>query len=213
MSVEAPELYMRMFFYERRRLAELLSRSGRLEEARELVVRNALLLSPMVATCGPAGPNVAPFMVTFLPRREHIERLLKELEHISREYWGQGARAYVAASRFLLENVYNPELVDPLMLGSHLMSRGHTYQNITATGKATLGVLLPPDEGALELRATVWIEEEGLYYRYINMLHDLMHVVPRGERSHPWYPAVIFRVDEVYDNSYHSLGKLVWRRS
>lgn len=209
---EPPEIYMDLFFYARRRIVEKMLEAGRLEALENMIYKNAMLLSPMVATCGPAGPNVAPLMVTFLPREEWIGRALEELERIEREYWGAGHRVYPVAARFLLEYVYNPERSDPLLLGSHLMTRGHTYTNIEATGRATLGILIPPDEGALELRATAEIVEDGPVYRYINMVHDLMHAVPHGERSHPWYPAVVFRVDEIYDNSYQSLGKLVWRR-
>jgi len=210
--LEPPSIYMEKFFLERRRLVERLATASSLDDVQDLVIRSSLLLSPMVATCGPAGPNVAPLMVTFLPRREHLPRAMEDLERIQREYWGQGPRVYQVAARFLLDYVYNPDVSDPLLLGSHLMTRGHTYTNIEATGMATLGILIPPDEAALELRVKAWIEEDGDYYKYINMVHDLMHVVPHGRRSHPWYPALIMRVDKIYDNSYQSLGKLVWER-
>ena len=207
-----PDLYMEKFFLARRRVVERLLSGATFADLRFEILKNAFLLSPMVATCGPAGPNAAPFMVSFLVKEEYLEEAVEILRGMRERYWGKGQEAVVAASRFLLEYVYNPERSDPLTLVSHLMSRGHTYVNIEATGRATLGILIPPDEGALELRTKARIVDEGLVYEYVNLLHDSMHAVPEGRASHPWYPAVVFEVEEIYDNSYTALGRLVWRR-
>lgn len=210
--VGLPSLYLERFFLARRRVVERMLQGARPEDLEADLVRNGYLLAPMVATCGPAGPNAAPFMVTFLLREEYLGEAVERLRRAREELWGQPGEAYRWAARFLLDYVYNLERSDPTMLASHLMSRGHTYQNIAATGRATLGILFPPDEGALELRAEAWIVEEGPVYEFVNLLHDAMHAVPHGRASHPWYPAVVFRVDEIYDNSYQALGRLLWRR-
>ncbi|MCE4625725.1 MAG: hypothetical protein F7C35_07695 [Desulfurococcales archaeon] len=210
--MKIPSIYLEKFFYARRRLVEIMLSGKTPDEMEVEIIKASHLLSPMVATCGPAGPNVAPLMVTFLPREQYVGEAIEELRRIRSKYWGSGPKAYRAAAEFLLEYVYNLERADPLRLATHLMSKGHTYTNIEATGEATLGILFPPDEGALELRAKASIISQGPVYEYVNMVHDLMHAVPHGESSHPWYPAAVFEVYEIYDNSYQALGKLVYRR-
>jgi len=201
--------FLKDFFYARRRIVEML-RHARPEDIEGELVRAATLLSPILATCGPAGPNAAPFMVTFLLKEAYMSEALQELRRIESEYWGRGEEALKAAVDFLLEYVYNPQKADPLTLASHIMSRGHTWVNIKATGEAALAILLPPDRGAYELRVDAHIVEEGEIYEYVNRVHDLMHAIPRGERSHPWYPALVMKVKEIYDNSYQALGARIY---
>ena len=203
-----PDIYMKEFYFVRRSLVEkMLSSTTDLEELFKFA---GPLLAPMVATYGPAGINVAPFMLTFTVYEKYLAQAVEHLRKLNNELWGKGHVAYAAAAEFLLEWIYNPERSDPLVLSTHLMVKGHTFTNIKATRRATIGILIPPDRGALELRAEAEIYEEGPYYEFVNLLHDLMHVVPRGERSHPWYPALILRVKEIYDNSYQSLGKKIY---
>jgi len=201
-----PRLYLEGYFMERRRLVEALARAGSIGEVQDLVHKYAPLLSPTLATCGPAGVNAAPFMVSFLVRDEYLDAALAELRRIEKEYWGKGREALAAATRFLLDYVYNPVRADPLTLVTHLMSRGHTWRNVRETRQGTLSILLPPDRGALELRVDAVIVEDGPIYEYVNLVHDLIHVIPDGERGHPWYPALVMRVKEIYDNSFQRLG-------
>lgn len=199
---------MKEFYLARKSLVEkMLSNTKNIEEIFKFA---GPLLSPMVATYGPAGINVAPFMLTFTVNKKYLNQAVEYLRNLNNELWSKGHIVYAAAAKFLLEWIYNPERSDPLTLSTHLMIKGHTYTNIKATGEAAIGILIPPDRGALELRAEAEIYEEGPYYEFVNLLHDLMHAVPRGERSHPWYPALILRVKEIYDNSYQSLGKKIY---
>ncbi|MEB2836483.1 MAG: hypothetical protein GSR80_001648 [Desulfurococcales archaeon] len=207
---EAFQRFLDEFFYARRRLVEKLARAKSFDEVGCELIEAATLLSPMLATCGPAGPNVAPFMVTFMVRPQYLGEALEELRALESKYWGRGREALGAATEFLLEYVYNIEKVDPLTLASHIMSKGHTWVNLKATREASLGILLPPDRGAYELRVDVEIYDGGEIYEYVNRVHDLMHAVPEGHRSHPWYPAVVMRVREIYDNSYKALGKRIY---
>ncbi len=210
---EIPELYMNEFFYARRRLVERLKEAGNPEAAMDEIAKNAPLLAPMVATYGPAGINVAPFMLTFMVKNEHLMTVLDGLKYFVEKNWGKGAKAFLDAYDFLLNTVYDPEISDPLRLVTHIMSKGHTWINLRATGEASIGILLPPDRGALELRVRAYIYTEGPIYEYTNLVHDIMHAVPTGKRSHPWYPAVLFEVREIYDNSYQSLGKRIYPKS
>jgi hypothetical protein len=211
MSESIPELYMNEFFMARRRLVERIRDAKNPEAIMDEIAKNAPLLSPMVATYGPAGINVAPFMLTFLVKTEYLPTVIDGMKYFSEKYWRKGERAFVEACKLLLDTVYDPNVADPLRLVTHIMTKGHTWINIRATGEATIGILLPPDRGALELRAKAYIYTDGPIYEYTNLVHDLMHVVPKGERSHPWFPAVLFEVKEIYDNSYQVLGKRIYR--
>jgi len=205
-----PREYIEGFFLERRRLVEKLLGAGGLEGVAGEVVARATLLSPIVSTCGPAGPNAAPLMLSFLVKDEYLDEALGELRRIEGEYWGRGAEALRAAARFLLGYVYDPEKADPARLVTHLMVRGHTWRNVRATGEAAVGILFPPDRGALELRARAEIVEDGPVYEYVNRVHDLMHVVPWGRRSHEWFPALVLTVEEIYDNDFKRLGLRIY---
>ena len=198
-----PRRFVEDFFVPRRRFVEAVSRGVFRED---MLVDLAYRLSPMVATHGPAGINIAPFMVSFLVREEHLEGVVDRL----RSFVSGGIRSMAEAAGLLLETVYNTELVDPLRLVTHAMSRGHTWRNIEATGEASLGILVPPDKGAYELRVKAWIVEEGPVYEYTNLVHDVVHVAPHGERSHPWFPAIVFEIREIYDNSYQAMGKRIY---
>ncbi|MCE4609557.1 MAG: hypothetical protein F7C36_04150 [Desulfurococcales archaeon] len=203
-----PDIYMKEFYYARKSLVEkMLTRTENIEELFRFA---GPLLAPMVATHGPAGINVAPFMLTFTVKDEYLDQAIEHLKKINNELWGKGHIVYASAAEFLLEWIYNIERSDPLTLSTHLMIKGHTYANIKDTKEAAIGILIPPDRGALELRAEAEVHEEGPYYEFVNLLHDLMHAVPHGERSHPWYPALVLRVKEIYDNSYQSLGKRIY---
>jgi len=203
-----PREYIEGFFLERRRLVEKLLEAGSVEGLAGEVAARATLLSPMVSTCGPAGPNAAPLMLSFLVKPEYLDEALGELVRIEEEYWGRGPEALRAAARFLLDYVYNPERADPARLVTHLMVRGHTWRNVRAAGEAAVGILFPPDRGALELRTAAEIVEEGPVYEYVN--RDLMHVVPWGRRSHEWFPALVLTVKEIYDNDFKRLGLRIY---
>ena len=201
---ELPKRFVEDFFMARRKFVEEALEKG-FDERRVLEMSTRLAL--MVATCGPAGVNVAPFMVSFVVKESEIESVVEKLDSFLRK---PGEKSFEEALKLLLDTVYNPELVDPLKLVTHVMSKGHTWANIKASGKASLGILIPPDKGAYEIRAKAEILEQGAIYKYANMVHDLVHVAPHGERSHPWYPALLFTIEEIYDNSYEALGRKIY---
>ncbi|MCE4617717.1 MAG: hypothetical protein F7C32_03950 [Desulfurococcales archaeon] len=207
---QLPEKFIQEIFNERKHMATKIMQAGNLDEVQNLLIKNSYLLSPIVATCGPAGPNAAPFMVSFVPRPEKLDTMIQQLRSMREQLWGKGGKAMSEALQWIVSHVYNLDNIDPHYLASHMMSRGHTWINILSTGKATLAFLIPPDRGAYEVRTTAWIEEKGPIYEYVNLLHDLMHAVPHGESSHPWYPAVIFKIEEIYDNSYQQLGTRIY---
>jgi len=50
----------------RRKLVEVILKKGMGPSVECELIRSSYLLSPMVATYGPAGLNVAPFMVSYI---------------------------------------------------------------------------------------------------------------------------------------------------
>jgi hypothetical protein len=205
-----PDVFLDNTLRARRKLVEKILEKGMGHSVECDLIRSSYLLSPMVATYGPAGLNVAPFMVSYLVKEHCIAEALERLRDIEKKYWGKGFDAVRTGLTFVLDYVYNEKCVDPLVMVSHVMTKGHTWKNIIETGEATLGILIPPDVAAYEIRAIAEIIEQGEIYEYVNLVHDLMHVIPEGERSHPWYPAVVFRVKEIYDNSYQKLGSRIY---
>ncbi len=199
-----PERFVKDYYEYRRRLViEALERG--FDERR--LLEAAPLMAPMIASYGPAGINVAPFMVSFVVRDEFIEETISTFRSFLES---PGEDPMRGALQLLLKTVYDPKKVDLRLLSTHLMSRGHTWVNVESTGEVAIGILLPPDRGAYEIRARAWIVEEGPLYEYVNLLHDLIHAAPRGERSHPWYPALIMEIREIYDNSYQALGRKIY---
>ena len=205
-----PERYLEDFFMARRRFVERILRARSMEELETEVLRVANLLAPTIATCGPAGVNAAPFMVSFLVKEEYLGEVLDRMREFRKKYWGKGMKARIEAAKLLLETVYDPEKADPLRLVTHLMVKGHTWINVIATGEATISILIPPDKGAYELRAKASVHENGPIYEYANLMHDLMHGIPEGRPAHEWYPALLLEIKEIYDNSYQALGKKIF---
>jgi len=164
-------------------------------------------LSAMLATSGPAGINVSPFMISFLPKKE----FLSETNAKIKEYMtAPGMKDIKTGTKFILDTLYNEEILEPMTFITHLMNKGHTYENVLDNGNLSLGFIIPPDKGAYEVRAKARIEEEGEYYDFANLAHDVIHVKPHEKPFHDWCPALIIEVTEIYDNSYKSLGKKLY---
>lgn len=207
MDSTLPQKFINDYFLLRRLFVKKIVESKSVKEIRNLMYEVSPLLSPMVATYGPAGLNNAPFMLTFVPKEEYLEDVLSALEA---EITRPSKLSIKTVAELLLRTVYNPDIVDLSKLASHLMNKGHTYVNVKATGEATIGILIPPDKGAYELRCKAEIIEDGPIYRYVNIVHDLMHVAPHGGGGHGWCPAIIFTIKEIYDNHYKVLGKKIY---
>ena len=150
--------------------------------------------TPVVVTYGPARLNGSVRMVGLLPRSEYLEEWARRVEYYAYEARPRGLRE---ALMVLLDEVYVEDALDPLRLGGLEIAFKHTWTNIRATGRATLVFYTPPDE-SYEARCSVEVHEEGAVKRYLNALHDLLHPSEHGKSD---YPAYVFKVEEVYDNS------------
>ncbi len=155
--------------------------------------------SPVVVTYGPAGLSGSVKMLGVVPKEEYINEILEEMENISRN-----SREVLS---FLLKKVYVEERIDFSKLGGLEMGFGHSWTNIKSTGEATLVFFTPPTE-SYEVRCNVEILEEGPYYEYLNRMHRIYHS-PGDDRK---YPAYIFKIREIYDNSAtrEGFGRLIY---
>ncbi len=181
MSLRKLALYL---IEERRQLLERMVR-GEIEEAEMLLGMTRAL--PVVVTDGPAGLSGSVKMVAPLPKEEFFGDAFRFVRGLSK------LPKREALKRLL--RLFDAEKLDPLRLGGLEMAFRHSWENIRATGKATLVFYTPPST-SYELRCEVRIHEEGPVFEYLNLLHDLFHAGGKGP-----YPAYEFRVLEAYDQS------------
>ena len=78
-------------------------------------------------------------------------------------------------------------------------SSKHTWKIVQKSRAACLLFYRPPNL-SYELRGWLDIHESGLYYEFVNAVHDVFHYVP-PEKRQTERPVYIFNVEEVYDNS------------
>ncbi len=150
---------------------------------------------PAVITYGPAGLSGSIKMVGFVPKKEVIYEMAEKAYRYA--YIDRGKDMGEIAC-LLLKEFYRIELIDPMLIGGLEMAFRHSWENIRATGKATLLFYTPPNT-SYEVRCDVEIHEEDNdpYKKYLNSMHDIFHWSGRISN----YPAYIFKIKEIYDNS------------
>ena len=206
MGTGLPQRYINYIFYERRALLERLVKGEQISY--EKMMLEFTRTTPIIVTCGPAGLSGSVKMVGFVPREEHLEELVRRAEEYA--YAKTSESVLRDVSRVLLEEFYREDIIDFRKLGGLEMAFNHTWRNIKATGKATLVFYTPPNT-SFEVRCKVEIHEDDtdLYKRYLNAMHDIFHK-PRSGRSS--YPAYVFIVEEIYDqsNTREGFGKKIY---
>lgn len=77
-------------------------------------------------------------------------------------------------------------------------SSQHTWKIVQENRTACLVFYRPPNI-SFELHGSLDVHTEGLYYEFVNAVHDSFHYVPQRQ----WLnrPVYIFNVEEAYDNS------------
>jgi hypothetical protein len=190
--LDIPEVFIKYFFLDRIETIRKLCRGERLTE-------NFLIsftrTTPAVITDGPAGLSGSIKMVGFVPRKEYI---VDFAEKAYRYAYLERPRDMRETTCLLLKEFYNLDYIDTGLIGGLEMGFKHSWTNIRATGKATLLFYTPPDT-SFEVRCDVEIhgDDDDPYKKYLNSLHDIFHY--GGRRSN--YPAYVFRIREIYDNS------------
>ncbi len=194
---DLPDVFVKYFFMDRIRLIGDLC-SGK--PPRHNFLLEFTRTTPVVITDGPAGLSGSVKMVGFVPR----EGFIKELAEKAYRY------AYVERGRdmgeiacILLREFYRLEIIDPYTIGGLEMGFKHSWTNINANGRATLLFYTPPDT-SFEVRTWVEVRKEpgDPYRKYLNALHDIFHYSEKPAN----YPAYLFHIVEIYDNSNTETG-------
>ena len=190
-----PKIFLEEIFYAR---INLLKRFMKGEQfSFEKLVLEFTRTTPAVITYGPAGLSGSIKMVGFVPRKELIEEQARKAVHYA--YDIDRPLGLGEVSRILLEEFYREDLLDLKLIGGLEMGFRHSWTNIRATRRATLLYFIPPDT-SFEVRCSVDIHDDSgdPYKIYLNALHDMFHKPRRGRSN---YPAYVFHIEEIYDNS------------
>ncbi len=187
-----PQVFIKYFFLDRIAVIEKLCRGEKLSE-------NFLIsftrTTPVVITDGPAGLSGSVKMVGFVPKKEYIVEFAKKAYRYA---YVERPRDMRETTCLLLKEFYNMDYIDVEVIGGLEMGFKHSWENIRATGKATLLFYTPPDT-SFEVRCEVEIHEDDNdpYKKYLNAIHDIFHYSGRQNK----YPAYLFKIREIYDNS------------
>ena len=177
------------------------------ETSMEKMFLNFCSHEPAFVSYGPAGLNASVKGVGFLPKDEYLEETLEAyIAHI--RTYEPGDKTYGQRGlKLLIEYMYGEEArgrIDFTRLGTLEMAKRHTWTNYQVNKEAAL-IFHQPPMVSYKLKGKIEIYDESisgrreLYQQFINAQHDMYHT-PDMSR---WlsYPAYIFRIEEVYDNS------------
>ncbi len=200
---EIPQEFIHYVFVKRREAVEKMV-NGELSDKEVFI--EFTRATPVVITTGSAGLSGSVKMLGFIPRREYIRKLVGVLEEAAQKKRGGEA---VNTVNLILDEVYREEIIDFNKLGGLEMGFNHSWTNIKENGVATLLFYTPP-ETSYEVRCEVKIYEEGELFKYLNLLHDLFHIVDRSRSN---YPAYEFIIKEIYDQSAteEGFGRLIYK--
>ena len=184
--------FWKYFFQERK---ELLKRICEGSVGMDVFMLGFTRATPVVITYGPAGPNGSVKMVGPVPKKRYI---LEYVEKAEKYAYGEILDPRKAAC-LLCNEFYIDEKIDSTLIGGLEMGFNHTWENLKFNREATLLFYTPPTT-SYEVRTLVEIivDDNNPYKRFLNAFHDIFHK-PHSGRSN--YPALLFRVKEIYDNS------------
>ncbi len=177
------------------------------EMSKEKVFLSFCSHDPALVSYGPAGLNASIKGIGFMPKPEYLEETLEAyIEHI-KTYDPEDKEYSKRGLGLLVKYMYGPEAqhrVDFTCIGSLEMAKDHSYRNYKANPQATILFYQPPMI-SYELRGQMEIHDENdtgkreIYQQFINAQHDVYH----SPDMNRWlsYPAYVFRIEEVYDNS------------
>ena len=191
MASDIPEEFYDYFFRQRVKVLEKMCKGERIEDFMIEFTRT----TPAVITYGPAGLSGSIKMVGFIPRKEYI---VDYAEKAYRYAYIDRPSGFRETACLLLEEFYRLDYIDEHVIGGLEMSFRHSWENIRATGRATLLFYTPPIH-SFEVRCRVEVRESNNdpYRKYLNSIHDIFHY--DGVKSS--YPAYLFYIEEIYDNS------------
>lgn len=177
------------------------------EMSKEKVFLSFCSHDPALISYGPAGLNASIKGIGFMPKPEYLEETLEAyIEHI-KTYDPEDKEYSKRGLGLLVKYMYGPEAqhrVDFSCIGSLEMAKDHSYRNYKANPEATILFYQPPMisyevRGKMEIHDETESGKREIYQQFINAQHDVYH----SPDMNRWlsYPAYVFRIEEVYDNS------------
>lgn len=157
--------------------------------------------TPTVITYGPAGLSGSVKMLGFIPYKKYLKKLTLKAEEYA---YVKKPNSIIEVIKILLKEFYVKKYLNLNVLGGLEMGLKHSWVNIKSSKKATLLYYTPPNE-SFEVRCDVTIYKSGLVKRYLNALHDVFHARKELDKKSN-YPAYVFKIKEIYDNSNSSSG-------
>lgn len=201
-----PENFIEYAFRQRRRFIESVLKKS-LSGADFLIAFTRH--TPAIISNGVAGLNGSIKGVGFVQKEEFIKKTLDKLMAFLKEKESLSCEeAMRRALRLLLDEVYVEERMDFLKLSSLELAKGHSWANFAENPRASILFYTPPST-SFEVRARVEIHENGMYWEYVNAVHDVFHAAG-ARRDWSKTPAYIFLIEEIYDNSVEAMGKRIW---
>jgi len=195
-----PSQFIKHIFTERK---ELICRALKGKCTREDFLIGFLRHTPAVVSYGPAGLNASIKGVGFILKDEYLPEITKKIINCLEK--GIDRKE---ALKIILELIYDENKVDFTKLTSIELAKRHTWINIQKNPVATLLFYIPPSM-TYEVRCTVTIHENDLYWKYVNAIHDLYH---GGRKQRDWSktPVYIFHIKEIYDNDPRVMGAKIY---
>lgn len=181
-------------------------------ESKEKLFLNFCSHEPAFVSYGPAGLNASVKGVGFLPKDEYLEETLEAYMNHIRTYDPEDKTYGKRGMEVLIKYMYDESSyhrVDFTKMGSLEMAKRHSWINYQVNKEAALIFHQPPGisyklKGKIEIYDEVSSGKQELYQQFINAQHDVYHT-PDMSR---WleYPAYLFRIEEIYDNSVSKNG-------
>ena len=177
------------------------------EVSHERLFLNFCSHEPAFISHGPAGLNASVKGVGFLPKDEYLEETLEAYVKHIRSYDPEDKSYGQRGLELLIKYMYVEEAhhrMDFTKIGSLEMAKKQSWENYQVNKEAALIFHQPPMisyklKGQIEIYDETISGKRELYQQFINAQHDMYHT-PDMSR---WlsYPAYIFRIEEIYDNS------------
>ncbi len=228
MVVELPEQFLRWNYFPRRDSAKAFL-EGKNEQDMNKFFLDSTRHNPALCTAyqgddGSIFVNAKIVGVGYVLKKERlqtaIEAFRQHLEngdklfadaHEDKTEANEATKRYQREAMFLLmEQIYFPEeeahaFVDFTKMSTMELAKSkpwsskHTWNIVQKNRTACLLFYRPPNI-SFELHGKLDIHTKGLYYEFVNAVHDAFHYVP-PEKRQTERPVYIFNIEEVYDNS------------
>lgn len=198
-----PDGFLEYVFRERRRAIEKVLFGG---IKREEFFLEFTRHTPAIISYGPAGVNGAIKGIGFVHKEEYLENTINKLRRFS-------AKDTKEALQFLLKWVYVEDKIDFTKLATLEIAKKHSWMNFSQNPEASILFYTPPSK-SYEVRAEVEIHKEGLHCEFVNLVHDVYHLVGKGKgRDRKNLPAYVFLIREIYNNSPEKMGIKIYEQT